>query len=215
MNTQQLKELAESLNGEEWSYRRTTPYSRGYIIGKGGRTIVQTCDGEVPANVCRFIEGFNPASALMLIERLESAERERDELRAEQAEHDEQIARMEGKFSLAKRALDSKTERCDKAEAEIARRDADAGKPDYWQFESVNGDWIGIGESGMRQAVSEGVEVRPLYTTAPPAVLSQAIGEVRLGDFRDDGTRHAMVVCLHDQADWENFADGTKLYLRQ
>ena len=61
-----------------------------------------------------------------LHERMESAERERDELRAEQVEHDEQIARMEGKFCLAKRALDSKTERCDKAEAELARLNAAA-----------------------------------------------------------------------------------------
>lgn len=40
----------------------------------------------------------------------------------------------------------------------------------------------------------------------------KAIGEVRLGDYCEDGTRPAMVACLHDQADWENFADGTKLY---
>jgi len=64
-----------------------------------------------------------------LLGRMEAAERERDELRAEQAEHDEQIARMESKFSLAKRALDSKTARCEKAEAELRRRDAAAGEP--------------------------------------------------------------------------------------
>lgn len=66
---------------------------------------------------------------ISLISRLEKAERERDELRAEQAEHDKQIARMESKFSLAKRALDSKTARCEKAEAELRRRDAAAGEP--------------------------------------------------------------------------------------
>jgi hypothetical protein len=104
-----------------------------------------------------------------LIERTEAAERERDELRAEQAEHDEQIARMESKFSLAKRALDSKTARCEKAEAELRRRDAAAGEP---------------------------------------------VGEIRLGDYGSDGTRPAVVLCLHDQADWENFPDGTKLYTR-
>lgn len=63
-----------------------------------------------------------------LLGRMEAAERERDELRAEQAEHDEQIARMESKFSLAKRALDSKTARCEKAEAELRRRDTAAGE---------------------------------------------------------------------------------------
>lgn len=41
---------------------------------------------------------------------------------------------------------------------------------------------------------------------------AKAVGEVQLGEYCDDGTRPAMVACLHDQADWENFADGTKLY---
>lgn len=118
--------------------------------------------------------GENDAEMLCLLlelrrrrENQTKAERERDELRAEQAEHDEQIARMESKFSLAKRALDSKTARCDRAEAELRRRDAAAG---------------------------------------------EAVGEVRLGEYGSDGTRPASVLCLHEQADWENFPDGTKLY---
>lgn len=40
-----------------------------------------------------------------------------------------------------------------------------------------------------------------------------AIGEVRLGKQGDVGNYpSARVVCLHDQADWDNFSDGTKLY---
>lgn len=40
-----------------------------------------------------------------------------------------------------------------------------------------------------------------------------AIGEVRLGKQDNVGNYPgARVVCLHDQADWDNFADGTKLY---
>jgi predicted nucleic acid-binding Zn-ribbon protein len=72
-----------------------------------------------------------------LHERADKAERERDELRAEQAEHDEQIARMESKFSLAKRALDSKTARCEKAEAELRRRDSAAGEPVHFFTVSI------------------------------------------------------------------------------
>ncbi|CFQ96628.1 hypothetical protein [Yersinia frederiksenii] len=39
------------------------------------------------------------------------------------------------------------------------------------------------------------------------------IGQVVLSDYAPDGTRTARVVCLHDQADWDNFQDGTPLYL--
>ncbi|CQH42104.1 hypothetical protein [Yersinia frederiksenii] len=38
-------------------------------------------------------------------------------------------------------------------------------------------------------------------------------GQVVLSDYAPDGTRTARVVCLHDQADWDNFQDGTLLYL--
>jgi hypothetical protein len=40
-------------------------------------------------------------------------------------------------------------------------------EPVYWQFKSVNGDWLGVGKSGAEQATGEGCEVRPLYA-APP-----------------------------------------------
>ncbi|HGW3589815.1 TPA: hypothetical protein ACNH39_003291 [Serratia marcescens] len=40
-----------------------------------------------------------------------------------------------------------------------------------------------------------------------------AIGEVRLGQQDDVGCfSSARVICLHEQADWDNFPDGTKLY---
>lgn len=169
MNTQQLKELARRATGGIWkafinektnTFAIHTPDDArcGNIVDWMGFDGVD-CSKKQKAHNARFIAASNPAAVIELIERLESAERERDELRAEQAEHDEQIARMEGKFSLAKRALDSKTARCEKAEAELRRRDAAAGEPDYWQFKSVNGDWIGISESAMRQAASEGVEL--------------------------------------------------------
>ena len=42
----------------------------------------------------------------------------------------------------------------------------------------------------------------------------EPIGEVQLGEHDDTGSHpDARVVCLHDQADWENFPEGTKLYL--
>lgn len=129
---------------------------------------------------------------LQVIKGLESAERERDELRAEQAEHDEQIARMESKFSLAKRALDSKTARCEKAEAELRRRDAAAGEAVAVLYR--NGDVLTKAECGEYFEICCKVEI-PLYTAAPPAVLPDIDGYThglfphaveQLTRFRDD-----------------------------
>lgn len=38
------------------------------------------------------------------------------------------------------------------------------------------------------------------------------IGRIVLSDYDSDGTRTTRVVCLHDQADWDNFQDGTLLF---
>ncbi|HEN3632089.1 TPA: hypothetical protein ACJTDP_000222 [Yersinia enterocolitica] len=40
----------------------------------------------------------------------------------------------------------------------------------------------------------------------------EPIGQVIFGGYGSDGTREASVVCLHDQADWDNFQDGTLLF---
>lgn len=37
-------------------------------------------------------------------------------------------------------------------------------------------------------------------------------GQIVLSDYDSDGTRTARIVCLHDQADWDNFQDGTLLF---
>lgn len=42
---------------------------------------------------------------------------------------------------------------------------------------------------------------------------NKPIGEIVLSEPDDVGYRSASVVCLHEQADWDNFPDGTKLYL--
>jgi hypothetical protein len=52
-----------------------------------------------------------------------------------------------------------------------------------------------------------------LAKTALAAKTAEPIGKVSLSDFRSEGTREAKVVCLHDQADWDNFTDGTLLFL--
>lgn len=125
--------------------------------------------GELERKTCRS-----------LIEWLEAAERERDELRAEQAEHDEQIARMESKFSLAKRALDSKTARCEKAEAELRRRDAAAGEPYGYVHKSL---YEAVGSAGLsndHEAYRDSPTHIALYTAAPPAVLPSEVEELSM-----------------------------------
>lgn len=97
---------------------------------------------------------------------LVAAERERDELREEQAEHDEQIARMEAKFSLAKRALDSKTARCDRAEAELRRRDAAAGEP----VAEIKWDGAELTVQNVRGGFSYGVT--QVYAAVHPSAVA-------------------------------------------
>ncbi|WP_337029086.1 hypothetical protein [Pantoea agglomerans] len=116
----ELVELAKELGGESWEYRRTTSYSRGYITAQDGRNILQTTSGEVPANVCQFIEMADPETILAIAEEFRVLEQDkaalelkaanlndgwlnaindRDEARAKLAELEKQqavgVARME------------------------------------------------------------------------------------------------------------------------
>ena len=55
-------------------------------------------------------------------------------------------------------------------------------------------------------------DVAALAKIALAAKRNEPIGEVRLSDYDSGGWRQGHVICLHDQADWDNFPDGTKLY---
>lgn len=55
-------------------------------------------------------------------------------------------------------------------------------------------------------------EIVALAKIALEAKQAEPVGEVRLSDYDSDGWRQGQVICLHDQADWDNFPDGTKLY---
>lgn len=154
MNTQQLKELAKLADSEvTWILLPKDLANDGWCT-----------------EVVNYISVVSPSTITALADRIEAAERERDELRAEQAEHDEQIARMESKFSLAKRALDSKTARCEKAEAELRRRDAAAGEASDRIVDDGDGQQIGgIGVSDRLNCLWPiGTK---FYTAAQPAVL--------------------------------------------
>lgn len=83
----ELAELARYFGGEEWQYTQASLYSNGYITGRGGRTIVQTSGGDVPANVCRYIQMADPETIVAIAEafadmkqRAESAEAENNRL---------------------------------------------------------------------------------------------------------------------------------------
>lgn len=54
-----------------------------------------------------------------------------------------------------------------------------------------------------------------LIKIALAALTAQPIGRVDRGEVSDNNEYpNTRVVCLHDQADWENFQDGTELFLR-
>ena len=97
---------------------------------------------------------FGAANALdEVIERLEAAEK--------------RVGELEERLTVVREQRDSELQTNSRLEAELARRDKEAGEP---------------------------------------------VGEVRLGEYNSEGLRDATIVCLHEEADWENFPDGTKLY---
>lgn len=77
----ELVELANKMGGESWCYTQSSIFSKGYITGMGGRTIVQTYNGDVPANACQFIRTADPATILEIAEAFRQLEQ-----RAEAAE---------------------------------------------------------------------------------------------------------------------------------
>lgn len=112
-------------------------------------------------------------------DRAATAERERDELRKLSVTriilditpgengmgheiHAKSVSEVESLIS-------SLYERLEAAEAEIARRDAEAGEPVAWQFQSDGGKWLDIHDP--EDALRYGYKVRELYTAAPPVVL--------------------------------------------
>ncbi|CND69540.1 hypothetical protein [Yersinia intermedia] len=62
-------------------------------------------------------------------------------------------------------------------------------------------------------AKSLATEVLSLREQLAELKKQEPIGKVIFGSYGSDGIREASVVCLHDQADWDNFQDGTLLYL--
>ncbi|WP_193323271.1 hypothetical protein [Erwinia endophytica] len=82
-----------------------------------------------------------------------------------------QIAELESRYAEVSGWYAKIKTRMLEAEKELAALREQ--EPVYWQFMSVNGDWLGIGESGKDQAVKEGCEVRPLFSQpVPPAPVA-------------------------------------------
>ncbi|MEJ4043440.1 hypothetical protein [Erwinia sp. SLM-02] len=84
---------------------------------------------------------------------------------------------------------------------ELVRRDAQ--EPAGWQFKSINGDWLGlIGEDGKNQAIKEGCEVRPLYASAPAAVLPPEITPAEAMRFGNPhcGNGYQLLADVYNQA---------------
>lgn len=179
------------------------------------------------AAYANFIAHVEPQEIVSLFERLEAAERERDELRkmltstqdgaAEAINHSLKLqAECEEAVLLrleVSAALSIATRRYEKAEAELARRDAAAGEPLLNCSTRTTVAQQRIAELDDQSRIwQEQAHLMAVELRRRDAAASEPVGEVRLGDYDPDGIRSASVVCLHDQADWENFPDGTKLY---
>lgn len=76
-----------------------------------------------------------------------------------------------------------------------------------------------LGEGGYLNYLSDGsfaemaTELLSLREQLAELKKQEPIGQVIFGSYGSDGIREASIVCLHDQADWDNFQDGTLLYL--
>lgn len=77
--------------------------------------VANLMDSVSPHTILAIAEAFR-----VLEQRAEAAEEKVKELEQEQAEHDGQIANLQGKFDLALAGLRSKTSRCDNAEEKLA-----------------------------------------------------------------------------------------------
>ncbi|WP_052130849.1 hypothetical protein [Erwinia typographi] len=107
------------------------------------------------------------------------AELENDELRQRLANAEHQLYMKDLAIHNVKASRRAQFRARQAAEKELAALREQ--RPVYWQFMSVNGDWLGISESGRDAAVKEGCEVRPLFSqpvpAAPVAVPDDAIRE--------------------------------------
>lgn len=116
------------------------------------------------------------------VDRLEAAERERDELKQRLANSEHQLHMAElAKFNLRnqRRAQFSKRR---EAEAEIARRDAAAGEPVAWQYRYNDGGGIGDWYTVASESECNHLpcfERRAIYTAAQPAVLPELEQDVK------------------------------------
>lgn len=87
-------------------------------------------------------------------------------------------------------------------------------------YSEYMGGGIGVKENGKYCLHDDYLEVLKRAETAEQKLATSsgeqaAIGVVRRGEVDDSNSYpDCRVVCLHDQADWENFPDGTELFLQ-
>lgn len=168
MNIKHLKELANLATPWPWKWFTSNSHNRlsSVASGKDGDVIsaFKAADGVPCVSVSRedmgFIEAAHPGAVIDLINGLEAAERERDELRLE-------IARIGGAKAI-----------------EVSRRDAAAGEPVAlrWRFIPMYSDvplmhWTYIDNPKFFPDIRamEGAEIQEVFSVAPPAVLPPEI----------------------------------------
>lgn len=159
MNTKQLKELAIPFTESDWFVNKDEEVVviDPEVERDDSGEIFVACANSLKTAI--FIAAANPCAVLALIEKLEAAERERDELRDDVKAYSEHL-----QYHINRQC---------KAEAELARRDAAAGEPVAWQYrynDGKVGDWKTV-DSESECNHSTCYERRAIYTAATPTVL--------------------------------------------
>lgn len=158
MNTQQLKELAKLADSEvTWILLPKDLANEGWCT-----------------EVVNYISVVSPSTITALVDRIEAAGRELDELRAEVNRLDTESQRLSDQLGACDRERLVWIKLALTSEAELARRDAAAGDPVgeavEWKHPTeerrVDFRWIRYVPAGTK-----------LYTTAPPAVLPPVANE--------------------------------------
>lgn len=189
MNTQQLKDIATIVD-EVGTLTIEAPKMGDDFYDKyeisSDRGVYAECGDE---NDAKFIIAFTPKVAIELIDALEAAERERDialssfcneRLRGDNLDRESQ--RLSDQLGTCDRERREWIKRAEKAEAEIARRDAAASKPVAWISER---NLKILGKAFSVVVKHEPVMVRPvaLYTTPPAASVPECEWTFDDGDY--------------------------------
>lgn len=180
-----LTTLARNFGGEAWEFTRASIHSNGYITGRGGRTIVQTSGGDVPANVCRYIQQADPETMLVIAEAFDQMKQRAEAAEAIVADVEEIIGLLAErewaehctKTDIGKRLEEAITELHNEAAPDVVDNQKAVGK---FVFEPMGERWHHI-KHGEAQHAEPKLPMVPLFThPAAPQPAPPVFGYMRV-----------------------------------